>query len=73
MCGGRVSVVTFFTPLSPSLFQFPYKRKGRELKYVQPSLKFVEIESIPHMLWLDKHNILQNDYSDEDLKNRFLV
>jgi len=59
-------------PPSP-LFQFPYKRKGRELKNVQPSLKFVENESIPHMLGLDKDHILRNDGSDEDLKNGFLV
>jgi len=62
-----------FHSSSLPLFQFPYKRRGCELKNVQPSLKFVENESIPHMLGLDKYNILRNDYGDEKLKNSCLV
>ena len=62
----------FHSPPPPT-FQFPYKRKGRELKNVQPSMKFVENESIPHMLGLDKYHVLRNGYSDEDVKNSFLV
>ena len=73
VCVRRTGICSYIFHSPTPLFQFPYKRKRRELKNVQLSLKFVENESIPHTLGLDKYNILWNDYSDEKLKNSFLV